>query len=94
MRVDLEMLRKSLNELIDHAIETSGPSIDIDADLFWFVPPEQLCDPTREPHELTIGSAEDDWREVNAIGRGTKLALGYGLVWASTILRLVGDRVD
>jgi len=41
---------------------------------------------------LTLGSLDDDWAEVSAIGRGTKEPVGRSLVWASSILRAVGER--
>jgi hypothetical protein len=47
---------------------------------------------TAAPTGLTLGSLEDDWSEVAAIGTGANEPFGYGLVWASTVLRAVGDR--
>jgi hypothetical protein len=82
MKIPVEVLRVALNRLLDHAKEARGESIDVDADLYWFVPKEGLRDPEVEPKVLTIGSLEDDWSEVAAIGTGTKEPFGYGLVWA------------
>jgi len=92
MKVQVEVLRAALNKLLDHAKEAQGESIEVDADLYWFVPKELLSDPAAEPTELTLGSLDDDWSEVAAIGNGTKEPFGYGLVWASTVLRAIGDR--
>lgn len=92
MKVRVEVLRAALNKLMDHAREVHGGSIDVDADLYWFVPKEALNDPEAEPRTLTLGSLDDDWSEVGAIGSGTKEPLGYGLVWASGVLRAIGDR--
>lgn len=92
MKIQVEVLRAALNRLLDHAKEAEGESIDVDADLYWFVPKEVLGDPGVEPTGLTLGSLEDDWSEVAAIGTGAKDPFGYGLVWASAVLRAVGDR--
>jgi hypothetical protein len=92
MKVQVEVLRAALNKLLDHAKEAQGESIEVDADLYWFVPKEVLGDAGAEPAGLTLGSLEDDWSEVAAIGSGTKEPFGYGLVWASTVLRALGDR--
>jgi len=51
-----------------------------------------LSDPAAEPTGLTLGSLDDDWSEVAAIGSGTEEPFGYGLVWASIVLRAIGDR--
>jgi hypothetical protein len=92
MKVPVELLRAALNKLLDHAKEAQGESIDVDAELYWFVPKELLSDPAAEPTRLTLGSLDDDWSEVAAIGNGTKEPFGYGLVWASAVLRAIGDR--
>jgi hypothetical protein len=91
MKIDIEVLRAALNHLLNHAKEMQGEFVDVDADLYWFVPKDMLNDPANKPSDLTMGSLEDDWLEISAIGTGTKEPFGYGLVWASTVLRAVGD---
>lgn len=92
MKVRVEVLRAALNHLLDHAKEVHGESVNVDADLYWFVPKELLGTPEAEPRGLTLGSLEDDWSEVAEIGTGAKDPIGYGLVWASAVLRAIGDR--
>ena len=67
-------------------------ALEVPDDLYWFVPADQLHDPTREPTALTLGSLADDWAEVAAVADGRKDPIGYVLVWASAVLRAVGDR--
>ena len=93
MKVQVEVLRAALNTLLDHTKQAQGDVVDVDADLYWFVPKEALGVPGVEPTGLTLGSLEDDWTEVAAIGLGTKDPFGYGLVWASAVLRALGDLV-
>lgn len=92
MKVQIEILRAARNQLLDHAKSMQGDAMEIDEDLYWFVPKEALNDPMNEPTGLTLGSLEDDWSEVSAIGKGTKDPFGYGLVWASAVLRAIGDK--
>lgn len=92
MKVQIQLLRAALDKLLDHAESVHGTSIEVDSDLYWFVPKAVLDNPDSEPKGLTLGSLEDDWSEVAAIGNGSKEAFGYGLVWASTVLRATGDR--
>lgn len=93
MKVQIKVLRAALNHLLDHAKQMKGEVIDINADLYWFVPKDILHEPASAPTELTLGSLDDDWSEVSAIGNGAKEPFGYALVWASTILRTIGDNI-
>jgi hypothetical protein len=45
MKIQVEVLRAALNQLLDHAKEIQGGAIEVDADLYWFVPSEALNDP-------------------------------------------------
>lgn len=92
MKVDLEVLRTAIEKLIDHAKESRGNVIDIEDCLYWFIPKENINEPTEQPKTLTLGSLGDDWVEIEAIARGEKEAFGYALVWASAIFRTLGDR--
>jgi hypothetical protein len=92
MKVDLDVLRAALNQSLDHVEEAKGKAVEVPDDLYWFVPKEALHDPAREPTNLTLGSLNDDWAEVSAIGRGEKEPFGHALVWASTVIRALGER--
>lgn len=92
MKIEIDVLRAALNQLLDHAEEMNGKTVEVSEDLYWFIPKEHLHEPTREPVGLTLGSLDDDWAQVSAIGRGEKEAFGYGLVWAASVVRAVGDR--
>jgi hypothetical protein len=78
--------------LLDHAQATHGNAIELDDFLYWYVQREELVDPAREPTALTLGAVADDWAEISAIAAGAKPPIGYALVWASTLLRAIGDR--
>jgi hypothetical protein len=92
MIIPFEVLRAALNQLLDHAREVHGESIEIPENLYWFVQKEELHDPMRDPTGLTLGSVSDDWEQTSAIGTGQKDPIGYALVWAATVLREIGDK--
>ena len=93
MKGELEVLRSAINQLLDHAKEIGGDSLEVDTDLYWFVQRDELSEPNAQPKALTLGSLTDDWAELKAFAEREKDPIGYGLVWASTVLRAVGDRV-
>jgi len=92
MRIDIDVFRTAVLKLLDHTEKVKGKTVDIPDDLYWFIPKESLNDPTTKPANLTLGSLTDDWTEVSAIAVGRKDPFGYGLVWAASLLRALGDR--
>jgi hypothetical protein len=92
MIIPFEVLRAALNRLLDHAQEIHGEEIDLPNDLYWFVRKEDLYDLARTPTDLTLGALADDWAAVAKIGAGEGDPIGYDLVWASALLRAIGDR--
>ncbi len=93
MKIEIELLRAAVNRLLDDAKTLRGDAVEIDTDLYWFVPKEVLNDLTKDPSGLTLGSLGDEWVEVAAIGEGAKDPVSYALVWASGVLRAVGEKL-
>jgi hypothetical protein len=92
MTVDIEELRGIIAKLLD-AVELSGTKVEIEADYYWDVPNDGRYDSYTSPAQLTIGQLSDDWNELRRIGRGEAAALPYALVWASSVLRRIGEQV-
>jgi hypothetical protein len=92
MTVDIEELRAIIAKLLD-AVETNEAEVEIEADYYWDVPNDDRYDRYASPTQLTIGQLSDDWNELKRIGRGEAAALPYALVWASSILRRIGEQV-
>lgn len=92
MTIDIEELRAIIAKLLD-AVETNGAKVEIEADYYWDVPHDDRYDRYASPTQLTIGQLSDDWNELKRIGRGEAAALPYALVWASSILRRIGEQV-
>jgi hypothetical protein len=92
MKVEISVLRQALEQLLAHTEEISGKTIEIDEDYYWFIAKEELHNPTKVPVAMSLGSLEDDWAKLLETARGTKEPFGYMLVWASAVLRALGDR--
>jgi hypothetical protein len=92
MKIEIDTLRIALERLLAHAEQMKGNTIEIEADYYWSVTKEELHDPTKEPSAMTLGSLEDDWTNLVALAQGDKEAFGYMMVWASAVLRALGDR--
>lgn len=93
MNINIEMLRTAINHLLNHAKDMSEDNIEIDEDFYWFIPKKSLYEASSPPTELTLGSLEHDWSEMSAIAGEDKDLVGYALVWASAILRALGDKI-
>lgn len=92
IRVPVDAVREAIDKLLRHAKDAHGDSVELDADLYWFVPNDVLHRAEEPPTGLTLGSLRDDLAELEAIADGSKEPIGYALVWASALLRAIGDR--
>jgi hypothetical protein len=92
MTVDIEELRTVVATLLD-VVERDGTTIEIADDFYWDIPKNSRYEIYVSPAELTVGQLTEDWNELRRIGRGEADALPYALVWASSILRRIGEEV-
>ncbi len=91
MRVTTEDLRKAIEMLLRHLDESGQSEFEIEEDFYWSVPRKGRYDAYEQPG-LTVGQLTDDWARVLAIVNGRSEPLGYGLIWASAVLRAVGEK--
>ncbi len=92
MNVDFRELRTIVTLLLD-AAEQNGIKVESQHDYYWDVPAENRYDPYTQPTQLTIGQLNDDWNELQRIGRGETPALPYALVWLASVLRCMGEEI-
>lgn len=92
MKIEISILKQALEQLLAHTEELAGKTIEIEEDYYWFIPKEELHDPTKMPVTMSLGSLADDWGKIQELERGTKEPFGYMLVWASGLLRALGDQ--
>jgi hypothetical protein len=91
MKINTTELRQAFEIFMSHLDECGQSNIQIEEDYYWNIPWDSRYDPLEKPTDLTMGQLTDDWNEVQRIARGERDAIGYGLVWLSTILRRIGE---
>lgn len=91
MKVQLEELRSAFDQLMKYVEETRGASIDLQKDLYWYIPTPEVYNFKSGPTDLVLGSLEDNWEAISKIGRHEKEPLEYALVWMASLLRLLGE---
>ena len=94
MKINLALLRTAINKTLDEVEHLHGDSIEVDKDLYWFIPQERLHDigDGTPPTDHTLGSLRDDWTQIEAVARGEKGPITYDLVWAAALLRAIASR--
>jgi hypothetical protein len=91
MKITTEDLRKAFGALVDHLDETGQASVELLWDFYWDLSAEELYDPYSDPKDLSLDQLSDDWNRLIQISNGEMPAVGYALVWLSSILRAVGQ---
>jgi len=91
MRIELTDLRKMFEVLAVHMDKTGQSSVEVAEDFYWEISPEERYNPYSEPGQFSLGQLSSDWSELLKIRDGEMPAVGYALVWLSSILRSVGE---
>ena len=95
-RFTTQELREAFDVLIRHVEERHGSTIEVDADHFWSIPPDELYDVYDQPTELTIGQLTESLenvRSVAAVAADPVNAISYAFVWLGDILRAAGHKL-
>ncbi|GAA1916106.1 hypothetical protein GCM10009775_05710 [Microbacterium aoyamense] len=79
--VGVETLRRAAHVLFDRIEELSGPTVELDVDMFWAIPPEQRNDVHSTPTEFTIGQLSRSLAEIESLAATPDSAITYALVW-------------
>ena len=91
INVDLEEIRSALETVFDHLKKNGVTTIEIEEDYYWNVPQEDVYNPLVDPTDLDLGQLTDDWSRLQSIRTGEDPVVGYALVWASSLLRRIGE---
>jgi hypothetical protein len=93
LKINVALLRAAINKALDEVEQLRGSTVDVDQDLYWFIPQEVLHEvgDGTPPTGHTLGSLYDDWAQIEAVARGEKEPITYDLVWASALLRAVAS---
>lgn len=75
--------------------QTGRTEFEVSEDFYWNIPEKHLYSVYTPPpeSELTVGQLSDDWNEVMKIASGQRPPMAYGLVWLSSLLRIVGTKL-
>jgi hypothetical protein len=93
MDINVSDLRKVCAVLLDHLEATGNAHIRVDWDHYWNVPKEERYDKYDSPKNLDLGQLTYDWERLQGLLNSEEVPIAYGLVWLSSILRAVGEKI-
>lgn len=90
--IELQVFEVAFLKIISHLRESGIEQIELGEDFYWALDSEEMYDPyrVREPKEL--GQMTDDWNEIKRIATGESDAIGYALVWLSSLCKYIGNK--
>jgi hypothetical protein len=94
--IDLTILKKAVNAILDHLIEDlrfEKVAIDVNQDFYWDCPVPAVYDSSTKPTTLDTGRLSDDVDFVKKIDRGRSQDVSYNLIHVAPLLRYIGERV-
>jgi hypothetical protein len=91
MKITTKDLRDIFQVLSEHLDGTDQSTTEVPWDFYWDISADELYDPYLEPKDLSLGQLSDDWADLLKISSGEMPAVGYALVWLSSVLRAVGQ---
>jgi hypothetical protein len=91
-RINVEDLRKSVNVLLDHILESGVESIDLEKQYYWQVNAQNKYDMATEPVGLVVGDLWDDLDFTEAVlTKDRKEAVAYTLTEVAQVLAYLGE---
>jgi hypothetical protein len=94
--IDLERLRKAVNDIINHLVEDLGMKavqIEDREDFYWTYSAPEAYDSTRKPLEPEVGRLSDDLGSTHLIQRGANGDVSFNLVHVAPLLKYIGEKV-
>lgn len=91
--VPIATLRTAGPILLSHLQELAGPTVRLDRDYFWAIPPDQASDVYNEPHDFTVGQLSECLSNLEAIVADPSRATSFALVWLGELLKAIGQSV-
>jgi hypothetical protein len=94
--VNISVLRRIVNELLEHVETMNGPELELDQDYYWDIGSDVIYDFTTTVSKVDlVGSLGDSWeflanmRETNIRRDGPSLMLTH----VAPLLRYIGEKV-
>lgn len=91
MEMDLNVLEKTIITIFGEIKKRGINCISLEADFYWTVPSESICDIYNEPNQLDVGQLEDDY-EILRLAHETDQLMGYNLKNVSAIMRYLSEK--
>jgi hypothetical protein len=90
--IDLVDLKKIVDRIIDHAIETRGRSrIALERNFYWCFSSPDVYAVDEDAPQPDVGSLYDDWSFVKAIATEDQEPLANNLATVSQLMRYIGE---
>jgi hypothetical protein len=90
--VDLVALKRVVNRLLDHVIETRGVrAVTLDDRYYWDVPAPERYRVEVDPGELDVGDLADDWELVARLLQEENQPVAYQLTELAPLLAYLGE---
>ena len=90
--VDLVALKRVVNRLLDHFIETRGiRAVTLDDRYYWEVPAPERYRIEVDPGELDVGDLADDWELVARLLQADNQPVAYQLTELAPLLAYLGE---
>jgi len=90
LKITVEELRSVCLLLLEHLDDVAKGTCELDVDMFWSIPKEDLYNVYAEPEEFTIGQVSESWEFLGRLLADPDHMVGYGLVWLADVLRAIG----
>jgi hypothetical protein len=93
MEIEIAKLRSITNDLLLRLEQDGTKTVELTSDYYWNLPPGEMYDKHDEPTQFVMGQLSEDLEFVNDMIEGRRPPVTYGLVWISSLLRYVGEKI-
>ncbi|MFG6095941.1 hypothetical protein SPB21_11845 [Leptothoe sp. ISB3NOV94-8A] len=92
MKISIDSLQQCTEVLFNHLKELGIDSIELDEDFYWEIVDDNRYNPYEQPKEFSLGELSSDWKNLEKIVAGEEEPIGYGFVWLSSLVKLLGKK--
>lgn len=93
MKVKVNDLKRAMDLFVDRLESEGVYEVDIEEDFYWSIDQENLYDPYKEVESFSLGQLSSDWENVERMISGENQPIAYGLVWLSSVIKRIGEKV-
>jgi hypothetical protein len=90
LKIQLAELEAVIHLIFKHLAAEGINEFEVTEDYYWNILSRDLYDLSKQPTELGVGQLFEDWEKLDEMRKGSEETVGYGLVWAASLLRRIG----